>query len=85
MEVLKGVAFTFKVINEDTTAITKTWANARLQVPDSVLTMLKYLEKKLSGYSCCNMNIVTKDDIYFRPQDKDDDPHLPLFSGHKLT
>ena len=49
MEVLKGVAFTFKVINEDTTAITKTWANARLQGPDSVLTMLKYLEKKLSG------------------------------------
>jgi len=49
MEVLKGVAYTFKVMNEDATAITKTWANARLQGPDSVLTMLKYLEKKLSG------------------------------------
>ena len=32
MEVLKGVAYTYKVINEDTTAITKTWANSRLQV-----------------------------------------------------
>ena len=49
MEALRGVAYTFKVINEDTTAITKTWANSRLQGPDSVLTMLKFLERKLSG------------------------------------
>ena len=49
MEALKGVAYTFKVINEDTTAITKTWANSRLQGPDSVLMMLKFLERKLSG------------------------------------
>jgi len=49
MEVLKGVAYTYKVINEDTTAITKTWANSRLQGPDAVLTMLKFLERKLSG------------------------------------
>ena len=33
--------FFLKVVNEDTTAITKTWANARLQGPDSVLTMLR--------------------------------------------
>ena len=32
MEALRGVAYTFKVINEDTTAVTKTWANSRLQV-----------------------------------------------------
>ena len=49
MEALRGVAYTFKVINEDTSAITKTWANARLQGPDSVLMMLKFLERKLSG------------------------------------
>lgn len=49
MEVLRGVAYTYKVINEDSTVITKTWANARLQGPDAVLTMLKYLERKLSG------------------------------------
>ena len=41
MQVLRGVAYTYKVVNEDTTAITKTWANARLQGPDSVLTMLR--------------------------------------------
>ena len=49
MEALRGVAYTFKVINEDTTAVTKTWANSRLQGPDSVLTMLKFLERKMSG------------------------------------
>lgn len=49
MEVLRGVAYSYKVINEDTTALTKTWANARLQGPDAVLTMLKYLEKKMAG------------------------------------
>lgn len=49
MEILKGVAYTYKVVNEDTTAITKTWANARLQGPDSVLTMLRFLERKLSN------------------------------------
>ena len=64
MEVLRGVAYSFKVniltefsgfisdwlrsietllqvINEDTSALTKTWANARLQGPDAVQTMLK--------------------------------------------
>jgi len=49
MQVLRGVAYTYKVVNEDTTAITKTWANARLQGPDSVLTMLRFLERKLSS------------------------------------
>ena len=49
MEALRGVAYTFKVINEDTSAITKTWANSRIQGPDSVLTMLRFLERKLSG------------------------------------
>merc|ERR1719476_441499 len=29
--------------------MTKTWANARLQGPDAVQTMLKYLERKLGG------------------------------------
>jgi len=56
MEVLRGVAYTYKVINEDTTVITKTWANARLQGPDSVLTMLKYLERKLSGRTIKTLN-----------------------------
>ena len=67
MEVLRGVAYSFKVnslrdlsglywsplasiglywslyqvINEDTSALTKTWANARLEGPDAVQTMLK--------------------------------------------
>ena len=49
MEALAGVAFTFKVINEDATALTKTWANSRLQGPDAVLTMLKFLQRKLAG------------------------------------
>jgi len=49
MEVLRGVAYSFKVINEDTSALTKTWANARLEGPDAVQTMLKYLERKLGG------------------------------------
>jgi len=49
MEVLRGVAYSFKVINEDTSALTKTWANARLQGPDAVQTMLKYLERKMAG------------------------------------
>lgn len=49
MEALKGVAYTFKVINEDATGVTKTWANSRLQGPDAVLTMLKFLQRKLSG------------------------------------
>ena len=49
MEALKGVAYTFKVINEDAMALTKTWANSRLQGPDAVLTMLKFLQRKLSG------------------------------------
>ena len=30
-----------QVINEDTSALTKTWANARLEGPDAVQTMLK--------------------------------------------
>ena len=30
-------------------ALTKTWANSRLQGPDAVLTMLKFLQRKLSG------------------------------------
>ena len=56
MEVLRGVAYSFKVcpvsfrslyqflhqvINEDTSALTKTWANARLEGPDAVQIMLK--------------------------------------------
>ena len=58
MEVLRGVAYSFKVywplhiaihqkfiwlqvINEDASAMTKTWANARLEGPDAVQTMLK--------------------------------------------
>ena len=49
MEALKGVAYTFKVINEDATGVTKTWANSRLQGPDAVLTMLKFLQRKLAG------------------------------------
>ena len=49
MEALAGVAYTFKVINEDATALTKTWANSRLQGPDAVLTMLKFLQRKLAG------------------------------------
>ena len=49
MEALKGVAYTFKVINEDATGLTKTWANSRLQGPDAVLTMLKFLQRKLAG------------------------------------
>ena len=40
MEVLKGVAYTYKVINEDTTALTKTWANSRLQVLKAYTTVL---------------------------------------------
>ena len=31
----------YQVINEDTSALTKTWANARLEGPDAVQTMLK--------------------------------------------
>ena len=55
MEALKGVAYTFKVINEDATGVIKTWANSRLQGPDAVLTMLKFLQRKLAGKTVnCN-------------------------------
>lgn len=45
------MAQTFRVTNEDTSAITKTSADYWLTGPDGVLNMLKYLEKKLLGRS----------------------------------
>lgn len=49
METLKGIAYSYRIISEDATVITKSWADARLQGPEDVLTMLKFVEKKLSG------------------------------------
>ena len=46
---LKGVAYNFRVINEDASVITKTSANYRLEGPDGVLSLLKYLEKQMLG------------------------------------
>jgi len=83
MEVLRGVAYTYKVINEDSTVITKTWANARLQGPDAVLTMLKYLERKLSGRkiklnrTLMNQVSLGEEAVELRVLDEDEDGFRP--------
>jgi len=46
---LKGVATTFRVINEDTGNITKTRADYRLAGPGGVVLLLQALEKRLMG------------------------------------
>lgn len=46
---LKGVAYTFRVMNEDSTVITRTDADYRLAGTDGVLSLLKFLERKLVG------------------------------------
>ncbi|XP_059086503.1 uncharacterized protein LOC131883147 isoform X2 [Tigriopus californicus] len=48
---LKGVAHTFRVTNEDTSAITKTSADYWIAGPDGVLDLLRFLERKLLGRS----------------------------------
>ncbi|XP_071743479.1 uncharacterized protein [Lepeophtheirus salmonis] len=51
IERLKGVAYTFRVNNEDSNVITKTSADFRINGTDGVLKLLKFLERRLLGRS----------------------------------